>query len=124
MRSFRDIKSAARQALHGIMEVPAYYITDRDDPDTFLEVTVRPHTKFKPLGNLSGTDSAEIEAITPRIIFMRDQVPMPEVNAIVSIAPGEAYYVDAAKEPDGISITATVVPMTLEETVGLPIRDV
>lgn len=120
--SFRDIKNAARQALHEHMKVPAYYIPDPDDLDSAVLVNVRVHTKFKPLGNLPGTpDGMQWESELPKILFFRDDVSMPVNGGIVSVADGEAYYIGPCEEPDGLTITASVTAVALSQTVGLPV---
>lgn len=104
------------------MEVPAFYIV----PVTLAQVPclVRVHTKFAALGDLKGTSFsyAEREDVSPKIVFMRDQVE-PIRGGVVSVEPGEAYRIDHAEEPDDITTTAAVARMPLAETVGLPVPD-
>lgn len=123
MIPFRDIKRKARRDLHNHMGVPALYIESKGAEPR--PITVRLHTRFDALGDQKGTNfhSAEREEVIPRIIIMRDEVPSPKRNAIVSIEPGEAYYLDAVQPPDDITITIHVVPLTAKEAEDLPVPE-
>lgn len=124
MQDFRTLKANARRALHERMKVRALYIPDPEDLSTFQHVEVRLHTKAKALGSLSGTAyDADVESIIPKILFFRDQVAVPLRGAIVSVAEDEAYRVDVNEPPDGLSITASVIPLPIEDTVGLPLPE-
>ncbi len=123
MSSFRDIKRKARRDLHERMRVAALYI---ESPDAEPRpVTVRIHTKFDTLGDQKGTNfnSAEREDVIPRILFWREEVPSPKRLAIVSVASGEAYSVDAVLPPDDLTISAHVVQLHASEMVGLPLPE-
>lgn len=122
MVSFRDIKRQMRRDLHRELRVSAFYYPDADDISIFIPVTVRVHTKFVQLGEQAGTNysSAEREDVAPRILFMRDEVPSPLRNSIVSVGPGEAYQVDHTQPPDGISISAFVSQLTEAKANGYP----
>lgn len=102
------------------MQVPAYYIPKDGVPQL---VHVRIFTKFAPAGDLAGTNLsyAEIQEAEPRVLFMRDEVPMPAVGAIVSVEPGEAYCVDNVLPADDISITAEASRIRESETSSLPV---
>lgn len=121
--SWRTIKREARKQLHEHMKVSALYIPPGGSPQP---VFVRIHTQMDvQLGDMAGTNFnyAERQEITPRILFMRDQVSMPLRNAVVSVAPGEAYRIDNVRPPDDISIIAEVSRMLVAETAGLPVPD-
>lgn len=107
------------------MLVPALYIVGLSPP---LLVHIRVHTKFAALGDMKGTNFnyAERQDELPRLIFMRDEVMMPERGAVVSVELGEAYTVDHTDPPDGISITAFVTPFEKNdpELLTLPLPEV
>lgn len=124
--AFRDIKRQMRRDLHEQMKVPAYYFRDDEDGnliDAPLLVYVRVHTKWVVTGDMAGTNLsyAESQEVTPRIIFMRDEVNTPAQNAIVSVATGEAYRIDNVKPSDDITITAEATRMPALQTIGLPV---
>lgn len=121
MRGIRAIKNQMRRDLHAELQVPAYYRAS--SAGDWVEVDVRIHTKFTQNGDLPEQYVAQMQDISPRIIFMRDQVELPARGGIVSVEPGEAYQIGDAMEPDGLTITAMVAPMSAAQTVGLPIRE-
>lgn len=118
--SWRDIKSDARRAVHENMHLPALYI---EPGFPAKDITVRLHTKFLQLGDMKGTSFsfAEKEEVKPKIIFLVEEVPAPVRNAIVSIAPGEAYRIDHTLKPDGLTVTAEVLRLSETEAALLPI---
>lgn len=120
----REIKAAARAKLHGAMKVPALYIAPGGGVPVPCDVRV--HTKNDALGKVKGTslDFAERQELIPQLIFLRSQVPMPANNAVVSVAPGEAYRVSHSHPPDGLTITAEVAVLSAAQTVGLPVPEV
>ena len=87
-------------------------------------ITVRVHEFWKALGDLKGTNFnyAEVEDITPRIVFLLSEVG-PKRGAIVSVAPGEAYRVDLVLPVNGITVTAKVVKFSAEEAQGFPVPE-
>jgi hypothetical protein len=103
------------------MHVPAFYLADRNAVP--VPCFVRVHTKFQALGDQVGTNLnyAEREDVTPRIIIWREEIPQPTRNAIISVEPGEAYLIDNVNPPDDLTITAMVVAMEHEDTLGLPV---
>ncbi len=124
--AFRDIKRQARRDLHNALKVAALYFRDDEDGnllDTPALVHVRVHTKWEKAGDMAGTNLsyAEVQEINPRVIFLVDEVAAPVRNAIVSIAPGEAYRLDNVLPPDDITVTAEATRMPLGQTVGLPV---
>lgn len=122
--SFRDEKLKMRRRLHDIMQVPALYLKDQADY-AGTEITVRPHTKFMALGDQKGTsfNSAEIESIAPKLILWRDQLPEdpPQRGRIISVEPGEAYYIDHVEEADGPTYTAHVTVISADAAKGLAV---
>lgn len=125
MGSFREQMDEGRALLHEEMSVRAIYFVPPYDPVTTVvqEVTVRVHDKFLALGDLKGTNFnyAELEAISPRIIFWREELAEPERNAIVSVKRGLAYRLDHDMEHDGKTITAISARMDESKTIGFPI---
>lgn len=108
--------------------VPALYLLPAD-PGPWEEPVpcgVRLHLKFQALGDLKGTSShyAEREEMTPKAIFFRDDVDAPARDAVISVAVGEAYRIDHTLPADGEFVTASIVPLTASETVGLPVPEV
>ena len=125
MPNFRDIKRRARRDLHEHMKLPALLLANKADP-VGIPVTIRLHTKFMALGDQKGTslNSAEMEAMIPKAILMLDQIPsIPAENSVLSVAPGEAYRISHAEEPDDISVTVHIVQLPLAKTVGFPVPD-
>ena len=106
------------------MQVPAFYLPPGWSPDEDpVAVNVRVHTSFNALGDVTGTSFkyAERSEVSPRVVFLRTQVNNPAVNAIVSVAEGEAYRVVAADPPDNMTVTADVVPLNAAQANGLPV---
>jgi hypothetical protein len=118
---FRDIKREARRDLHRELEVPALYIATSGD--TPVPVTIRIHSKWDALGDQKGTsfNSAERAERLPSIIFMRDQVPAPRRNAIVSVERGEAYQLGYTQPPDDLTITAAMIEYKGDDLMVLPL---
>ncbi len=117
---FRDIKRQGRQRLHQAMGVPALYIPVQGA--TPVPCTVRVHSKFAALGQLSGNSGdAERAEAEPKIIFLASEVPTPRVNGVVSVEPGEAYRVAASDPVDDITITAKVTRLSVKDATGLPL---
>lgn len=111
----REIKARARTDLHNAMKVRAFYFVSGTPALAPVPIYVRVHTKMnKQLGDLKGTNLsyAETEAHVPALLFWRSEVPSPEHNAVVAISADEMYKVDTAQPPDGLTITASVNPMT------------
>lgn len=124
MAGFRAIRDKARAALHEALQVPALYLPVGWTPDDdHLLVNVRVHTSFNALGEVAGTSFryAERQEVTPKIVFLRTQVALPQVNAIVSVAEGEAYRVTNSMPPDNATIMAEVIPLSAAQANGLPI---
>lgn len=127
MSRFRDIKREARRDLHQELEVAALYIAEWPLPDgaTPVPVTVRIHTSFAALGDQKGTNfnSAEMLDRQPQMIFLREQGVTPRRQAIVSVAPGEAYRIGVVQPADDITIKADIVVMPATQTTGLPVPE-
>lgn len=114
----REIKTAARRALHDAMQVPASYYSD---PATYVgTIHVRVHTKWTRQGDLKGTNLnyAETEDTVPKLIFDRNEVANPPRGGYVVISDEEGYRIGETQPPDGITITANVAPMTPAELAG------
>lgn len=117
MSSFRDIKRTARRQVHAALHEHAYYI---ESPQaTPVLVTVRVHRQQNMVGEVKSLGYAEDIQLTPKVIFLREQVPNPKRNAIVSLLPGEAYRLAVVHPSDDITTSADVTRMSEAETVGL-----
>jgi hypothetical protein len=122
--SFRDIKQKARRDLHNELKVAAIYVPDPKNLQTSppFEITIRVHSSLNAIGDVKGTSYsyAEREAVQPKLVFMRDQVPQPARDAVVVISEDEAYRVDVSQPPDLITITCRVVRLKPGQFTGLP----
>ena len=118
--SFRDIKEAARRALHDFMGQPAIYYADPLTGQP-LAITARPHAKSGRIGDLPGTNLnyAEVFDRQERVILWREQVPDPVRGAIIIFSADEGYWIDTVEPPDGQTVTANVTRATAAELVGL-----
>lgn len=120
MGDFRALKNQARRDLHNRMQIPAFYRATSADP--WRAVHVRHQRQTQRIGDYSGApDGAAMRDLTPRILFMRDEVAMPARGAVVSLARGEAYTIGECDPPDGLSITAHVAPVPVAQTAGYPV---
>lgn len=117
----RAIKNQARRDLHAEAQIPAYYRASASDE--WIPVEVRLHTNFTTGGELTGFQAAQMHDISPRLIFMRDQVDKPARGAMVSIEEGEAWQLGDALEPDGITITVMAAPVPVAQTTDFPVRE-
>lgn len=124
MGAFREEIREARQILHEYMSMPAvYFLPPYEEGVTpTLEITVRVHDKFLALGDLKGTNFnyAEIEAISPKAIFMLAEVT-PDRKYVISLEQGVAYVIDHTHEPDDITQKADVVRLDPSKTAGFPL---
>jgi len=116
MSSLRDIKTRARRDLHQTMSIPANYYASRGA--AAVPVTVRLHTKFDRLGELRGIPAAERSEVIPKAIFLRSEIT-PVRNAFLVVdaeqsfsGEREGYRLAVIEEPDGITQTANLTPMT------------
>lgn len=118
--SFRDIKEAARQALHDFMGQPAIYYAD-PLVASYLEITARPHAKSGRIGDLPGTNLnyAEVFDRQERVILWRSQLPPPVRGALIIFSDVEGYWIDTVEPPDGQTVTANVTRAKTEELIGL-----
>ncbi len=107
--SLRDAKRAARRQLHERAAEPVWYLAAAGE--TPLAATVRLHLNFNALGELLRGGFGERMELTPRIIFLREQV-QPVRDAIVVTKDMGAYFIDHDHAPDDITVTAEVVKMT------------
>jgi hypothetical protein len=109
------------------MKTVAVYVDDPDDQLAGVKsVHVRVHYKFDQLGGLKGTSfhTVEREEVKPVIIFMRDEVPNPIRNAVVSVDLGEAYRIDHTNPPDDITITTHIIALSHKDANMLPLNAV
>jgi len=123
MAGFHDDMREARAVLHDYMSRPALCFFDPAELNP-RQVTVRVHEKWMALGDLKGTNFnyAEIEDVTPRIIFWRSMIE-PVDKMFVSIARGIAFQIDTVQPPDDVTITAFAsrVPLAKCRNFRLPV---
>ena len=102
----------------------ALYFTDPAAPNP-RTVRVLVTDRFQALGDLKGTNFnyAEIEAISPKAIFMLSEVT-PDRGYIISLEPGVAYRIDHTHEPDDITQKADIIKLAADKTVGFPVPGV
>lgn len=114
----REIKTAARRALHQAMRVPAsYYETPLSTPRL---VHVRVHSKMVEHGDLKGTNLnyAEIQDVAPKLVFDREEVDNPSAKGLIIISAEEGYRIGHTEPKDGITITASVSRLSAADLVG------
>ncbi len=118
---FRELKREARAQLHDYMSVPALCFMDKADPNP-IPVTVRVHEKWTTLGDLKGTsfNYAEVESITPRLIFWRTQITLKR-KMFISVEAGVAFQIDTILPPDDQTVTATCSKLAVDQTAGFPV---
>ena len=118
--SFREIKEAARQALHEFMGQPAFYYANvlTSEP---LAITARPHGKGGRIGDLPGTNLnyAEVYDRKERVVMWREQVSSPVRQGLIVFSRDEGYWIDTVEPPDGQTVTVNVNRATTEELAGL-----
>lgn len=122
-RSFREVLQKGRRELHDHMEVPALYIAfDGADP---VPVSIRVHRQFAQTADMGSKTKgyAQMVEVTPRVIFLVEQLADARNSAIFSVAAGEAYRVERTDPPNDITRTADVSIIPAVETVGLPVPE-
>lgn len=116
MNRFREMKRQARRQLHAHMSEPALYLADTSaDP---VGCTVRLHLKFDEVGELLRGGFSERQELTPRILFLGEQV-QPVRNGIVITQDMGAWRIDNDLPPDDITITAEVSKLSRNQVTGL-----
>lgn len=123
MSDIRHIRNKARRDLHVAMQVPAYYYEGKVE-DGYFPITVRLNSKPQDVGDIQGTgfNYATINETANIAKFLRDELT-PIRNAIISVAPDEAYAVDNVFPPNGITIFAEVKRLSAAECAGLDYPD-
>ena len=114
----REIKTAARRALHQRMRVPAsYYETPSSTPRL---IYVRVHSEMVEHGDLKGTNLnyAEVKEIAPTLVFEREEVAIPAVKGLVIISATEGYRIGPCEPADGITIKAEVSRLSAQDLAG------
>lgn len=110
--SWREQKREARRIVHDTMALDVRYYKTQSQPH--FDVRARLHTKFSQIGDDRSMGWAEREAIKPRFIFMKSELPtgfVIERNDIIYVQPGEAYVLDNTLPSDDITITTEAVRM-------------
>lgn len=117
--NWREQKRAARHIVHDTMKIEARYYPPGSTGWT--PVHVRLQTKFGLIGDNRSMGWAEIEAIKPRLVFMREEQE-PQNGAVVWFAVGEAYRIDNTDPADDITRIANVTRLTPKQyaDAGLP----
>lgn len=107
--SWRDQKRNARRVVHDTFGEPAWYLASLGA--TPVPVTVRLHSSIQALGALArGEGYAEVDTITPRLIFMNDQITTRN-NAFVILKDLGAFKLNNVLPPDDITTTVEVAPV-------------
>lgn len=114
--ALRDIKLAARAALHQAMQVPGYCYPAKGG---FVAVDVRVHTEYAALGDVKGTSFvyAERRDTQDRLIFLAAQ-HRPARGDVVIISPTEGYRVDNVDPAYNITVATMVVALTAKELIN------
>lgn len=113
---WRDIKAKARSTVNEAFRVPVIYLVPGANQPP-VPTHARILSSFKALGDMAGTsyDYAEIEAMTPKVIFWLSDGVSPRRNALVLVSETEGYALGAADPIDGLTQTADAVPLSTEE---------
>jgi len=101
----REIKRRARLQLHDRLSEPALYLADPSAVP--VPVTVRLHLSFSEVGELLRGGFSERQEVTPRIIFLTNQV-RPAHRGIVVTRDMGAWLVDNDLPPDDVTVMAEV----------------
>jgi hypothetical protein len=116
----REIKAAARAALHEQMKVPAYYYAaGAGDP---VSCYIRVHTKLNQMqGDLKGTSFsyAETEQHVPKLLFWVTELSDAGITLargdVLMVSASEGYKLDHSLEPDIHSIYWKVGSLTASQ---------
>ena len=113
---WRDIKARARSTVNETFRVPVIYLVPGASSPP-VPTHARILSSFKALGDMAGTsyDYAEIEAMTPKVIFWLSDGPRPQRNALVLVSENEGYALGALDPVDGLTQTADAVPLSPAE---------
>lgn len=107
---WRDTKEQARQIVHTTFGVAAILISGEDTQP----VSVRLHGREKALGFENGAERFEGVA---RALF---QGVSPKRGDVISVAAGEAYFVETVHPADGETVAAEVTRLDDADATGLP----
>lgn len=114
-------RQRGRRDLHQEMSVPALYIIGTSAP---VPVTVRRQTRIAKTGDIPGLETVSVVEETIFLRFLVDELAAPKRQAIVSVAAGEAYRIDHALPPHGITVDAAVTRLDVADTADLPLPSV
>lgn len=110
--SLSEIKTQAREELHGAMAEPASYSFDGGDEyptpeqtEAGLSLTVRWHNKMKITGERDSSDVGILEGIN-RLVFNTDELAalgltLTRLGVLTIPGYGKSFRLDAHEEPDG-----------------------
>ncbi|UDY80373.1 hypothetical protein AXY1_62 [Achromobacter phage AXY1] len=106
--NWRSIKRQARQQVHATMRLPCWRVSfDGSVTPVYARLHVaRTNVTNDYAGELESLGYAERANISPRLIFMREDVPGLRNDEIYLFADDEAYGVEAVRPFDDITVTA------------------
>lgn len=115
MNRFREMKRQARRQLHEHLSEPALYLAATTAEP--LGCTVRLHLKFDEVGELLRGGFSDRQELTPRILFLGEQV-QPARNGIVVTRDMGAWRIDNDLPPDDITITTEVAKLSRNQVLS------
>lgn len=127
MPDLRIIKRKARRDLHSRMRVPCVHLADGDIA-TAVNTFCRLHTKFVLVGLGAGqAATSQMHENVPKILFMISEMEDAGIvlkrHDVISVAPGEAFQLDAKMPEDDITVTWVVTELSASKAAGLPVPE-
>ena len=112
--SILDPLIRARQQLHDTMADNAIYI---DTSQTTTQCTVRQHYNMvkQAKGSYPMSGDATMNDVASFLVFLVDQVPMPQRKALVIFSPSVGYAIGPAEYADRITVKAGVSRLSPNE---------
>lgn len=115
--TFRDLKRQMRGVVHETMAEPVLVL--RGMSVLAGPVTARLHTSIQALGALAGGEGyAEVDTITPRIVFMNNQYT-PKLGDLIVFRDVGAYQIGNVLPPDDITTTGEVSDISENQAIKL-----
>lgn len=111
MAGWRAKLAGMRDVVHSTFRVPAIYLTHTAGEP--LRVNVRDHTKFKEM-QISGAGAgfADMQDVTPRLVFDQGEVGNPLTKAYVAMGPDEIYVLGSSRPPAGGYVEVEAAPVS------------